>query len=759
MEIFHRKKITKEQVILVLLFAITAVITLIPFWSVGFTSSDDIEYYVTRMRGIGYWWQDAEIYATYARRFYFLITKPLYLIPYLVDNFYYTKAVQYGTLLFLYVLFSFFIYKVFKSKRLCFLVFLLLLINTTITTNYNFFPIISWPFYFSFSMILCLISILMFFKYSESGRYRYVIFSAILFFITLLFYETYLVFLFFFCIYIFVRNIRKYSIKSVWQQKNLYKELLPYIFFAILYVVFYFSWRIYIEGASTLESYYDGSSFAVNFSWKNFWYVLWQLTSICFPGQFCMQNRDFLGVDTLMSDGILKNLRFIFEHSEPMVLINAVLNVLLFCFIVKYIKLEQIKKKPFLLSIPIIFIISLFSHFLLGISEKFNSGICFSWLSSYVTSFFSYFGVMLIVSICILLLPMLFSRWKIVSRIIYVFLAIFIFFNSLIVGFSNQRIGLEWARNHNKFRIMDYIVEHNCFDIVEDNSIIYYTDVELRKFRLDINYMKVKLNKDYLWTTVDHDLCTFVNDYPELPVYCIFVQEASESKDVILSISKIDKNKTDMKNLNVNCMVAIKSKIFYYSPVKAFTLMYESYEDNRTIFNDKCFFWSYIGMNAVQVESNDGDDITELSVEGSFNPRSICVSNMTSVTDRKVMTYLDTPTINEMKQKICAEKQNVDSIINSDVSLSYLSAMTLEEKINLAALLHCNKEYVISKYINEIYHSEEWLNNIRQKAKERNVSEMDAAIHDAIWLYDEYDSKKIREQETKHMDMSNENNQ
>ena len=57
--------------------AITALLTLLPFFKVGFTTGDDFQYFITA-RHPANWINDAIAYAEGAGRFYFLITKYFY---------------------------------------------------------------------------------------------------------------------------------------------------------------------------------------------------------------------------------------------------------------------------------------------------------------------------------------------------------------------------------------------------------------------------------------------------------------------------------------------------------------------------------------------------------------------------------------------------------------------------------------------------------------------------------------------------------
>ena len=65
-------KITKDNGILLFLFVIIAIITLAPLFNVGIITNDDFEYYITSLRGMDYWWEDAQCYANSSGRFYLI---------------------------------------------------------------------------------------------------------------------------------------------------------------------------------------------------------------------------------------------------------------------------------------------------------------------------------------------------------------------------------------------------------------------------------------------------------------------------------------------------------------------------------------------------------------------------------------------------------------------------------------------------------------------------------------------------------------
>ena len=176
----------REKICWSIAYIATAILTLLPFFQIGFTTSDDFQYYNTAHQNLDYWLMDAKAYAHDAGRFYFLITKYFYYVPYLIDSFIWTKFVQYTMLAACFLLFTYLIYRIFKSQRLAALTLLLLIFNLGIGYGYLYFPA-AYPFYFTFSLSIFLTGIILFLNYVEKGGYGKVLWGAVLFFISFLF--------------------------------------------------------------------------------------------------------------------------------------------------------------------------------------------------------------------------------------------------------------------------------------------------------------------------------------------------------------------------------------------------------------------------------------------------------------------------------------------------------------------------------------------------------------------------------------------
>ncbi len=731
-------KLTKDQGILLFLFAITIIITLVPFFNVGFTTDDDFQYYITSLRGTDFWWQDAKCYANNAGRFYFLLVKPIYYIPYLVDNFYYTKIVQYVTLLVSYGLFAYFTYRIFKSKNLSLIVFLFLLSNTMLT-SFEAYPTASYPFYFTFSLILCLTSMLLFFRYRDTGCYGYAIFGGVLYFVTLVFYETYIVFISFFCLYIFIRNVNKYGFKLVWKEKTLYKELLPYLSAIVLYVVLYFGWRA-VVASNSVENFYEGSSFADSFSLSNYCNLLWKMTSFCFPFQSCMRLRGVLGYDTLMTDGVFKNLWFIMSNSDLILFVNAIFQSTLFILVVKNVDLKLFRKRKILLAMLIAVVIALLSHSILGIASKYNSG---DWIASsncYVSTFYSYFAIMLFMALVAILILKLVERTQIIKRILYVAMFVFVFLSSIVVGFANSRMSNSMAVICNYLKVMDYTMEQNVFDRIEENSIIYF-DVDEYHITYLYRYIKFRQDRKFIWENSPDGLEEVFVEHPDAQLYYVRFEKTEEQSEVLFSVSKIRMQGLDKGNVDIGKFDAVSSDLFYYSPSKQFVLMYESRDFGTTLFDDRYVCISQKGLNVARIIRTGDGMFTGINMTGNFNPRKFCISNMSYDAEMEIDKSIETTTVGECAERIRSDEGRMEELVLKSDSTS----LSLDDLILFEAESECYKEYIVSKYLKTINNTPYWRKDIEEKAAISGFPVEEMVYRDAVWMYENYDKRKIDE--------------
>jgi hypothetical protein len=427
-----------ERILGGFLLLLTVLITFSSFINIGFTTADDLSYYMIFLRKN--FFADAWNYARYAGRFYFIITKPLYSFVYLFDNFYFTKILQYSCLFLSYSLFSFLIFKLFRSKPFAYIIFLLLIAATTVSPSFHI-QMVSYPCFFTFSFSLMLIAILLFIKYLENNKKKFLYFSALLFFIALLFYETYVIFLALFCFIIIIRSFANRGFKNSFQDKNFYKECLPYIIAGGIYLTVYFVFRI-IYNYGPHPEIYDGSRLASNFSFKHFFMIISNCNNAAIPGKIYDLQMNVIYANSLLPSGHIDKWGYLLQNLSAISWVNILIQCFLFFFL--FLKTDcRISWKKIAVGIIVALVFTFSSHILLGVAEKYNSS-WYSWLSGYVTTYFAWFGIMMVIALIFYALYKIgydisFVRYG----ILFILTGIVLYF-SVIIQYTNEHLSRDW---------------------------------------------------------------------------------------------------------------------------------------------------------------------------------------------------------------------------------------------------------------------------------------------------------------------------
>lgn len=574
----NKENITWKRWLFFGLLTLAAVLTLTPFCRVGFTSADDLEYYFTFLKGT--FWADAKNYAGYSGRFYFLFTKPLYSLPYVFDNFIITKIFQISALLFSYGAFAAMFRRIFRNDILAMAIFCVLLFFTPITSNLHI-PFIAYPFFFCFSFGLTCLAVLSFLKYTESHQYRHVIISAALFLITTLFYETYLVFVALFCLFVFIRNICLHGFGRMWKTKDFYKEISPFIVVAVLYVSTYFIFRMFVPNS------YDGSSFASHFSLRNAWRVMTACTQIMIPGHplKLVSIKETLGENSMLYVGHYDNVWFMITHAPLVVYVNTALQVLILGWLLKKSK-NDIPGKVLLVTMVAALFFALSSHVLIAISEKYNA-VWSSWIQGYVTSYYAYFGVMTVFLAVACWIRKVTCRWKPLHIAAGVLIVVVVTPMLILTGYSNENLSREWQRIQMSHNALDEMMKKHAFDQIEDTDILYYPDMfssghwGSSLYGDDRNewtdYLNLKMKRSLRGCRSAEKLKAMLAQDSTARVFYLSKKENKVHNELLLALSLLDKNTLDMQSevpeRKAECGQA---DIFYYSPCKKFTLAVRS---------------------------------------------------------------------------------------------------------------------------------------------------------------------------------------
>lgn len=564
-----------EKIIGVIAYASVVLLTLLPFFGVGIASCDDWEYLVTSQQTWHYWMVDAENYAHTAGRFYFLVTKFFYYIPYLFNSIIWTKTLQYGTLIFSYLLFSYLIHRIFSSRKLGLLTFFFLVAFTSIPSANYVLPI-SFPFYFTFSCCIFLIGVLLFLNYVEKKGYWRVVVSALLFFVAYLFYENYLIFALAFCCCLLIRNIKIHGFVGALKTKGFYAEIIPYFVVSVAYVACYVAYRQYLLHTMTDFAFYGGSSLAANFNWGHFFEIIGNLTVVNLPAANYFGNLECICKDFLSQNGHQPNLIYILAHSSIATYVNVFIQCGIVWYIVHNTQWSEFSWKKMLVCFGIAFLLAFSSHILIGVAEKYNSTYCN--LRGYVTSYYSYFFVMLMFVIAFAL-SFRFCRSSVVKKIVLIAWLMVVFIFSVLNNYANEHMGREWQKCQDRIDVTDDMIRMGFFDSIQEGSIIYdkelnstlplrsvlcYGNYSLR------NYLDTKVGKKYFIIGDKESFAQTVGDNPDNSVYYVQTPETQQNGDwfiVCSHLSHLDTN--DVEN-----SLADESDLIYYSSAKEFVLYY-----------------------------------------------------------------------------------------------------------------------------------------------------------------------------------------
>ncbi|MCQ2284476.1 MAG: hypothetical protein MJZ57_06200 [Bacteroidales bacterium] len=583
------KYFTFDKLVIEFLLLIVTIISLLPFFKIGFTTADDLEYYLTFLNGN--YWEDAQIYAKYSGRFYFLITKPLYSLVYAANCFALLKFIQNALLLSSYIAFAHMIRKIFNAENLGIATYALLVCFTPVTSSLHI-PFIAYPGFFTLSFALLCLAVIFFLKYIETDKYAYVIVSAVLCFIVALFYETYLIFLLLFCLFLLIRNWRKYSIKNLFKTKDFYKEMLPFVCVVALYVGIYFIFRAFVDNQ------YDGSSFAHPLNWENFRGIIHRCTLYVSPLQQYKLEHEAIQLNSPALVGHLLNYRFAFLHASPLAYIHA----LIVCFVLTCL-LAQSKKnlswKVLIVTAVSALVFAWSSHFLIAVSAKYNIE-WGAWIVGYVTSYYAYFGVIVLMLVMGLAVYKLGSFWSPLRYVVMTLLMFSMAFMVVITDYTNDCLAHEWQRSEERFFLYDDMVQKQAFNGITEQDVFYCPSLyESGLWGNSISgddrnawslYMNLRYGLKIQECNSLASLADILLNHPQTRVFVLDKKESVKYNDMLLTMAQVDPESIDWEDETAPFRHALcdSATLYYYAPVKRFTLMMNTLEDStRAILSNK----------------------------------------------------------------------------------------------------------------------------------------------------------------------------
>ncbi|MDR2083513.1 MAG: hypothetical protein LBP67_00765 [Bacteroidales bacterium] len=566
------KKSTK--ILFDFLLLIVVVLTFLPLFKVSFIAADDLENFIKS--DINLWFADGLGYAKFTGRFYFLLVRWIYFLPYLINApwFYYTMKVI-PLIVGIILLFS-------LIKRAGYDNFLVMLGLLLFCALFQFggagSSVTCYPFYFSVAIVLVLSSIHLIFNYHKTGKYYYIIISSVLMAIASLFQESLLMYY----VLVLIIILSKYKPKTFLKKENILKflkEIGPFVFFGIAYIIVYF-WYL-----NLYPSKYVGNRFSEGISFVK---SLQMLMNIIVKSSPLASFFNYKLIFIPFSDSISTeySLMFYLKNAGILAYIKSFIIVLLYLFILKLLPQNTNKKKVlFLLLISAIAVV--LPQIPLVLSEK----VYLSLRMDYVTLYYSFLAIIIVITSLFYLIILLSRKNKIIFVVINCIIAILLFISTLLTQYTNEVIAKDVSISQERLLILndfkeaanlkenDVVCTQNLYFIktIFGKSITAQKNSSIRAVLTKIYGIKINEYNDYK---------NFYNKFHETEdtVNIFYYSQASKSYDSYIALIKCKGNELtpDFRNIKTDNMI-----IGYRSTYKKFSVSIASEDNNLVKINNK----------------------------------------------------------------------------------------------------------------------------------------------------------------------------
>jgi len=628
--------VTKNKGILYLILFVIALITFFPLFNTGLGTADDFHYYMaTREKEI---MNDASFFAVTSGRFYYYFIKPVYNIPYLVDNMAVTKIFQFLPLVLCFLFFARIVSKVTKSEEFAFFFLLLFLVTLQASKDTSLF--IAYPFFFSFSFILLLASFYLLMLFYESRKRKHFAGSVVLFGLGLLFYETYILYLLFAFLAIVYYNFREETdVKG--KIRKILLQMLPFVLVGAVYLAAYFIFRIYHP------SQYAGTTFTTkHVTLRSFLKVLWGLSFTSFPLTVYQTSREMFHIKSELVAGYSPVVLSLLLATKVEWLVKGILVSFLGFRLLGILPRLQMKRWLAIAGTAVLLIFV--PHIPMAYSEKYYFYVVEAGMKGYVTTFFSFFGTLLLITLLLAALASLFSFHKIVKTAIISIAVFGIFICSMLTDYSNYMVARDIHSANLRFYALDDLMKTDEFKSIPpgspffgptlyDSPSICAASLTGQDFSWD-RYMKMRTGNKYPFWYYGPAFLDFAKKTPQVP-WLISARQADKSDDLMLVLSKM---KPIQPTDTVVDHYSDRATVLYYSPYKIFTVSFHVRGDTavrkipvqvnhihdtlrantQVEFNIYCIHKEH--SSTVFTITAPGIDLNSILISNMINPKGYC---------------------------------------------------------------------------------------------------------------------------------------
>ena len=610
-----------------------AIITVYPLFGTGIASADDMGNYTNTRFGKEF--LVAKYVAEMSGRFYYLVFGLFHNLPYEIDDMFVTKLFQIVPIFLCLFLFYRVVLIITKSKEVSSLFVLLFFVIAQFSHHTSLF--LTYPFYFTFSFSLILSSYLVLYRFQVTKKKRYLIISALLFGLGLLFYEVFILFIGFAVLSVIYKNVQEGK-KGLQFVRHVVLQIMPFVIVVLCYGAAYIIYGRYHP------SDYAGTQMSGNtITMGSFFTVLWKLSYTAFPlteyDSDLMQ--DFFRYKSEMIEGYRNIVPYLFFNAPVAWIVKSVL-----IFIMSYFMLIRIPRVPYkvlLTGLLLAILITFIPHIPLALTQKYTFYVMTQGMLGYTTTFFSLFGVVLFLAVLSALVLNITNSYTIFRHGLALVLSAGFVLCAFLTDFSNYYVTQDVHQANVRMRIVDEMIKSDQFKYIPQNSNMYSAELWNNPY-----YMAGGLTgQGFQWTY--YILCKsgisqfMIRDDKEFlkaikndstPGFNVIYKQAKKSDNALLVLAQLDVpgvNDTAISNISNKVLVV------YYSKCKFFSISFKRRDASATeqtkikvnYIHDEIDPGNFVEFSIYNTKMNEAATIFTIELP-SIDIRSIRISDLVS---------------------------------------------------------------------------------------------------------------------------------
>ncbi len=562
-----KDKITwNTSVFYYLAFITIAIISVYPLFNTGLACGDDMaSYLVTRLDKV---FTNAVLLAEMHGRFQYIITLPIQSIPFAWDNIFVIKLFQVVPILVSLCLFYRVVLILTKSKDLSAFFVMLFFVTAQVSRHTSLF--VNYPFFFSFSFSILLLSYLLLHRFQRTKNYWALAGSAMLFALGLLFFEMYILFIVFVFLAVIYNSFTGGN-RGLPLVKKVAWQILPFLVVAISYLT------VYILYSHAHPTRYEGNKMADTATILNsFFTVLWKLSYTAIPLTVYDATHDLFAKTSEMIGGYHNIVPYLVARARVEWIVKGVLVFGMSWYLL--VRMPKIAWRTLLAGALLAAMMTFFPHIPLALTVKYTFYVTTQNMLGYVTTFFSLFGVVLFLTLLTAFLLNFTGTFTLVRHATALVLSAGFVLCSFLTDFSNYYVTRDIDRASTRLYAMDEMVKSDKFKIIPQPSLMYGADLWYNP-STQASGLTVQNFEWSHYVAAKSGISQFIfyNDSAFLsqakqsqqPCYRIMYNQADKSDDALLAIAQLKQPGANDTRID---SVSEKILVEYYSKYKYFTV-------------------------------------------------------------------------------------------------------------------------------------------------------------------------------------------